>query len=188
MNQILLTGFGGQGILFAGKFLAYAGMLKGHEVTWLPAYGPETRGGTSSCGVIISDDPIGSPVVLSPDILVCMNRPSLDKYEDSLAPGGTLFIDSTLAERKAAPREGRAVHYIPATQLAYDNGLAGLANMILMGRIMGVCGLFDRAAAEKALGKAISSRRQDMLAQNLRAVDLGLAYHAETEGTVCQGK
>ena len=98
-TQLLLAGFGGQGILFAGKFLAYAGLLEGRQLSWLPSYGPEMRGGTANCSVILSDEPVGSPIVSNPDILVAMNLPSLDKYEDAVVPGGMIFVDSTLIKR-----------------------------------------------------------------------------------------
>ena len=99
-KQMLLSGFGGQGILFAGKFLAYKGLTDGKQVSWLPSYGPEMRGGTASCSVIISDDAVGSPIISNPDILVAMNLPSLDKFENTVVSGGIILADSTLIERK----------------------------------------------------------------------------------------
>ena len=113
-NRFLIAGFGGQGLLFAGKFIAYKGMIEEKQVTWLPSYGPEMRGGTASCSVVISDEPVSSPIVDTPDILMVMNLPSLDKYEDSVAPGGTIFVDSTLIERKVKRTDVNVV-YIPAT-------------------------------------------------------------------------
>ena len=95
-KQMLLSGFGGQGILFAGKFLAYKGLTDGKQVSWLPSYGPEMRGGTASCSVIISDEAVGSPIISNPDILVAMNLPSLDKFEKSVVSGGIILADSTL--------------------------------------------------------------------------------------------
>ena len=112
-TQYLFAGFGGQGILFSGKFLAYKGLTEGNQVSWLPSYGPEMRGGTASCGVILSDSPVGSPIVSKPDVLVAMNLPSLDKYEETVVSGGTIFVDSTLIERKVN-RTDVNVHYIPA--------------------------------------------------------------------------
>ena len=96
--QYLFSGFGGQGILFAGKFMAYKGLIEEKQVSWLPSYGPEMRGGTASCGVIIGDEPVGSPIVTTPDVLIAMNLPSLDKYESTVAPGGVIFVDSTLVQ------------------------------------------------------------------------------------------
>ena len=125
-KQFLFSGFGGQGILFSGKLLAYKGLIDEKQVSWLPSYGPEMRGGTASCSVIISDDPVGSPIVSKPDVLVAMNLPSLDKYEDAVVPGGIIFADSTLIERKVK-RDDVTVYYVPATKLANDNGTPTLS-------------------------------------------------------------
>jgi 2-oxoglutarate ferredoxin oxidoreductase subunit gamma len=111
-NRILIAGFGGQGVLFAGKYLVYSGMLTGHEVSWLPSYGPEMRGGTANCSVIISDTPVGSPIVSQPNILIVMNLPSYDKYEKSAVPGGKVFVDSTLINREAS-RQDVESFYVP---------------------------------------------------------------------------
>ena len=100
-HQILIAGFGGQGVLFAGKLLAYKGMFENRQVSWLPSYGPEMRGGTANCSIILSDIPVGSPIISNPTALVAMNLPPLDKYEDTVVAGGKLFIDSSLIERKA---------------------------------------------------------------------------------------
>lgn len=99
-TNLLFAGFGGQGILFSGKFLAYKGLIEDRQVSWLPSYGPEMRGGTANCSVILSDEPVGSPIVSRPDVLIAMNLPSLDKYEDMVVPGGKIFVDSTLIERQ----------------------------------------------------------------------------------------
>ncbi len=174
-QNYLLSGFGGQGILFAGKFLAYKGLTSGKQVSWLPSYGPEMRGGTASCSVIVSDDPVGSPIVSNPDILVAMNLPSFDKFEPTVRPGGVVFADSTLIERKSE-RTDITVHYIPATQLASDNGFPTLANMIIVGKILKELGEFDEAALRTALGKVISAKRADMLETNLKAMKIGAEY------------
>jgi 2-oxoglutarate ferredoxin oxidoreductase subunit gamma len=174
MRKILTAGYGGQGILFTGNVFAYAGMLQGKHVSWIPSYGPEMRGGTTNCVVIIADLPIGSPVINDPDIVLCFNLPSLDKFESWLAPGGTLFVNSSLAKRKAA--ESINAHYIPATQLAIDNDLEGLANMIMAGKVMRECGLCDLATAEAAMIKTVSERHQDRVAMNMKALDIGFNY------------
>ena len=98
--QIVIAGFGGQGLLFSGKVLAYAGLMDGRQLSWLPSYGPEMRGGTANCNVILSDTPVGSPIVSRPNVLMVMNNPSLDKYEDAVQPGGSIFLDSSLIGRK----------------------------------------------------------------------------------------
>lgn len=171
-TQYLFAGFGGQGILFSGKFLAYKGLMEDKQVSWLPSYGPEMRGGTASCSVIISDTPVGSPIVSKPDVLVAMNLPSLDKYEDSVVSGGTIFVDSTLIERKVK-RTDVNVYYIPATKLASENNMPTLANMIIVGKILSVLDEYNEEGINGALGKVISARHADMLDFNLKALSIG---------------
>ena len=174
-NQFLFSGFGGQGILFAGKFLAYKGLLDEKQVSWLPSYGPEMRGGTASCSVILSDDAVGSPIVSAPDVLVAMNLPSLDKYESSVVSGGLILADSTLIERKVA-RDDVKVVYIPATRLAGENGIPTLANMIIVGKMLSELNDFGDASIEAALAKVVSAKRADMLDANRKALKLGAEY------------
>lgn len=171
-TQYLFAGFGGQGILFSGKFLAYKGLTEEKQVSWLPSYGPEMRGGTASCSVIISDTPVGSPIVSKPDVLVAMNLPSLDKYEDSVVSGGTIFVDSSLIERKVN-RTDVNVHYIPATKLASDNNMPTLANMIIVGKILKELGGYDEQSVNTSLSKVISAKHADMLNVNLKAMQIG---------------
>ncbi|MBQ2136156.1 MAG: 2-oxoacid:acceptor oxidoreductase family protein [Clostridia bacterium] len=172
-TSFLFAGFGGQGILFAGKFLAYKGLLDGKQVSWLPSYGPEMRGGTASCGVIISDTPVGSPIVSNPDVLVAMNLPSLDRYEDAVVPGGMIFVDSTLIERKVK-RDDVKVYYIPATKLASDNKTPTLANMIIVGKVLDALNDFQEESVITTLKKVISAKRADMLDVNLNAMKLAI--------------
>ena len=175
-TQFLFSGFGGQGILFAGKFLAYKGLMDNKQVSWLPSYGPEMRGGTASCGVIISDEPVGSPIVARPDVLVAMNLPSLDKYESTVKPGGKIFLDSSLIDRKVERTDVEA-YYVPATQMASDNGLSGLANMILAGKLMKEMGDFeDEEAVINSLKKVVSVKHPEMFEKNLQALKLGRDY------------
>ncbi|MBR0121176.1 MAG: 2-oxoacid:acceptor oxidoreductase family protein [Clostridia bacterium] len=174
-KSILLAGFGGQGILFSGKFLAYKGLIEGKEVSWLPSYGPEMRGGTCNCSVIISDTQIGSPIITNPDILVAMNLPSLDKFENEVVPGGQIYVDSTLIERKVQ-RDDVDVFYIPATKMASDNGIRTLANMIIMGNIIKHCDDIPHDNIDKAMAKVVSAKHQDLLGVNINAVELGYNY------------
>jgi len=171
-TQMLIAGFGGQGILFTGKFLAYKGLVEGKEVSWLPSYGPEMRGGTASCSVILSDEPVGSPIVSKPDVLVAMNLPSLDKYEDTVVPGGIIIVDSTLIERKIN-RDDVTVYYVPATKLASDNDMPTLANMIIAGKLLKATDGFTEEGVEAALKKVISAKRADMLEVNKKAMQIG---------------
>ena len=175
-TNILLAGFGGQGILFAGKFLAYQGLIESKEISWLPSYGPEMRGGTANCNVIISDEPVGSPIVSKPDALIVMNLPSLDKFESTVVPGGKIFVDSTLIERKVE-RDDVNVYYIPATGMANESGSPTLANMILVGKLLEIFGEYDEENVRKALGKCISARHQDLFDLNLAAMELGRKFN-----------
>ena len=174
-TKFLFSGFGGQGILFSGKFIAYKGLTDDKQVSWLPSYGPEMRGGTASCGVIVSDEQVGSPIVSAPDVLVAMNLPSLDKYEASVAPGGMIFADSTLIERKVE-RDDVKVFYIPATSLASENGFPTLANMIIVGKVLKEIGDYDEASIEATLKKVISAKHANMLEVNKKAMKLGAEY------------
>ena len=176
-TNLLFAGFGGQGILFSGKFLAYKGLIEDRQVSWLPSYGPEMRGGTANCSVIISDEPVGSPIVGNPDVLIAMNLPSLDKYEDAVVPGGKIFVDSTLITRKVR-RTDVEVHYIPATQMASDNRMPTLANMIIMGKVLQACPELGATHIQEALKKVVSARHQDLLAVNEKALQLGAEYQA----------
>ncbi len=171
-KQFLFSGFGGQGILFSGKFIAYKGLMDGKQVSWLPSYGPEMRGGTASCSVIVSDEPVGSPIVSKPDVLIAMNLPSLDKYESSVAEGGMIFLDSSLIERKVE-RDDVKVFYIPATRLAGENGMPTLANMIIVGKVLKELGDFSPESVDAALSKVISAKRADMADINRKAMQIG---------------
>ena len=174
-KQFLFSGFGGQGILFAGKLLAYKGLMEDKQVSWLPSYGPEMRGGTASCGVVISDKPVGSPIVSTPDYLIAMNLPSLDRYESAVKPGGIIFADSSLIERKVK-RDDVTVYYLPATTLANDNNMPTLANIILMGKVFSALDEFNEDSISAALSKVISARHADMLETNKKALYIGAEY------------
>ena len=171
----LFSGFGGQGILTMGINIAEAAYSRGAHSSWLPSYGPEQRGGTASCSVIVSDSQVGSPIVSNPDVLVAMNLPSLNRFEASVVKGGTIFYDSSLIERPVARGDVKAVG-VPATKLASENGFPTLANMILLGKILSDRGEFTDEGIRAALGKVISARHADMLEVNLRAMQLGANY------------
>lgn len=174
-TQILIAGFGGQGVLFAGKFITYKGLLENKNVSWLPSYGPEMRGGTANCSVIISDDPVGSPIVSNPDVLMVMNLPSLDKYENAAAKGAKIFVDSTLIARKVERKDVEAF-YIPATQMANDAGIPTLANIIMVGKIIKETGVISHEDLVGALKKVVSAKHADLLDVNLKALDMGYNY------------
>ncbi len=171
--NLVLAGFGGQGLLFAGKVTAYAGLVEGREISWLPSYGPEMRGGTANCSVCVSDEPIGSPLVLTPNALIAMNLPSFDKFIDTVVPGGVALIDSTMVSAKTNRTDITAI-YVPATKLADDNGLSGLANIILLGRLYKELGFCSEEALDKGLAKCVPASKAAMLDANRKALKLGM--------------
>ena len=171
--NFVFAGFGGQGILFTGKVVAYTGMMEGREVSWLPSYGPEMRGGTANCSVCLSDIPVASPLVLEPNALVVMNNPSFDKFIGAVAPGGCAVIDSSLVTAKT-DREDIQAFYLPATKLAQENGLQGLANMIMLGGLLKVTGFTTLDNLQVGLAKCVPPSKQHLMEPNLRAVRLGM--------------
>ena len=175
MKQYVFAGFGGQGMLLIGKFLAMANMLDGKHVSWLPSYGPEMRGGTANCNVILSDTPVGSPIVQHPNVLIVMNTPSLDNYEPMVVPGGKIFVDSTLITR-TVERDDVEAFYIPATQMATDMGYHGLANMILLGAVLAKTGCVDDGTVDEALHHVIPARKANLFDANKACIEAGKAY------------
>lgn len=171
----VLAGFGGQGILFMGKVIAYGGLEDGREVSWLPSYGPEMRGGTANCSVTISDQSIGSPLVLSPNVLVAMNLPSLEKFLPTVVPGGKVFLDSSLIGSYES-REDVEFHAIPATRLAEENELDGLANIILVGKLFEETAFCSEEALRKGIEKSVPPSKRHLIEGNLKAIALGRSY------------
>ena len=174
-EEIIIAGFGGQGVLSMGKILAYSAIMQDMEVTWMPSYGPEMRGGTANCSVILSDTPVGSPIVSNPDILLVMNLPSLDKYENSVPAGGKIFVDSTFIERKVN-RDDVDVYYIPATKIASDAGVPTLANMVLLGKVIKETGVISLEGMRAMFEKIISAKRQNLIDTNLSTIELGYNF------------
>lgn len=175
-TEILIAGFGGQGVLFAGKLLAYAAMDEGKEVTWIPSYGPEMRGGTANCTVIISDEEIGSPLVSNPQVVIAMNRPSLDKYESLVKSGGLLIINTSMVDRKATRKDIRVVE-VAANEVAEKLGDKRMSNMVLLGALLAQLPILPEDAIEKALKAHLPERQHNLLSQN---------YDALHEGARCQ--
>lgn len=171
--NVLLAGFGGQGILFAGKTLAYAGLMDGKEISWLPSYGPEMRGGTCNCSVVISEEAIGSPLVTQPDVLFAMNLPSLDKFVDAVAPGGTILVDSSMIDKKVE-RTDVNVYYIDATKIADEQGIKGCAIIILIGKLFKELGFCSKDALDAGIRKVIPAKKAAMLELNLKALQIGM--------------
>ena len=171
-TSILLAGFGGQGVLFAGKFLAYKGLSQGKQLSWLPSYGPEMRGGTANCNVILSDSPVGSPIITKPDVLVAMNLPSLQKFVDAVVPGGKIILDSTLIAAKVE-RDDIEVFYVPATQMAKDAGFATLSNMILTGKVLKEIDIVAFDGNEETLKSFIPAKKAGLIDMTLKALQIG---------------
>jgi Pyruvate:ferredoxin oxidoreductase and related 2-oxoacid:ferredoxin oxidoreductases, gamma subunit len=171
-QRILIAGFGGQGVLFLGKWIAYAGALRQKQVSWLPSYGPEMRGGTANCSVILSENPIGSPIVSEPDVLIAMNLPSFLAYQASVRPGGEIIYDTSLIHEQPARADVRyrALH---ATRLATDEGLDGLANMILLGAFLEDCLPLTQAERTQVLSQVVPVHKKHLVEANMRALALG---------------
>ena len=174
-TQVLIAGFGGQGILFSGKFLAYKGLMEEIQVSWLPSYGPEMRGGTANCNVILSDDPVGSPIVTTPDVLIAMNLPSLEKYVNTVAKGGQIYVDSSLIDAKVV-RDDVDVFYIPATQMAKDAGISSLANMIIIGHMLENNENMSFDGVDAVVEKLVPPKKAALKELNMKALTLGKNY------------
>jgi 2-oxoglutarate ferredoxin oxidoreductase subunit gamma len=177
-TSIIISGFGGQGTLFAGQVLAYAFMDNGLEVTWIPSYGPEMRGGTAHCTVIVSEAPIGSPLVRHPDVVLALNLPSVDKYEKLVPDKGVLIANSSLFNREIE-RKGIKSLLIPANEMAEKIGLSRLANMVMVGALAAAKPILPLDALKKALQEHIPERHQKTLPQNFTAMDKGYEFAME---------
>ena len=170
-KRIFVAGFGGQGVLLIGQMLSYAAMYEGREVTWMPSYGPEMRGGTANCTVCISDDkPITSPLVTKCEVLVAMNGPSLDKFEDMLVPGGHLFINSSVINFKAK-RTDVNVHYVDTVHIAEQEvGNAKTANMVMLGAIIRTSNVVSLDIMDKVLEKTMTGGKAKLIPANKTAL------------------
>ncbi len=171
-TEIMIAGFGGQGILFSGKVIAYAGLMNNKEVSWLPSYGPEMRGGTANCHIIISDEPVGSPIIVNPDVLIVMNKPSLEKFENAVKPGGVIIIDSTLIDRKVT-RDDVTVKYVDATQIAMDNNSPKLANMVIIGAMLKATGVMTLDEIKKGVEKSTPASKAHLVDSNMGLISAG---------------
>jgi 2-oxoglutarate ferredoxin oxidoreductase subunit gamma len=173
---LLLAGFGGQGILSAGKFVATAALMEGREVSWLPSYGPEMRGGTANCSVIISDMPIGSPILNETDALIALNGPSLDKFAGLVKPGGLIIVDSALVQG-APQRQDIRFMPIPASGIASEAGNMTFAAIVLLGCLAAASGCFSRGSFEKALYDALPERHHHLIPQEMALFDRGASFY-----------
>jgi 2-oxoglutarate ferredoxin oxidoreductase subunit gamma len=181
-QEVIIAGFGGQGVLFAGQLLAYAGMDLGKDVTWIPSYGPEMRGGTANCTVVISDQEIGSPFVKNPTAVMAMNLPSLDKYEHLVKAGGVLVVNTSMVNRKVE-REDITVVTIPANEIAEAIGSKRAVNMVMLGALLGNLDILPLEALESALEDHLPERHKKFLPGNLQALRQGAAHKVDEEVT-----
>jgi len=175
MTEVIMAGFGGQGILSMGKILAYAGMLDGKQVSWLPSYGPEMRGGTANCSVVVSDEEIGSPILNTCDVLIAMNGPSFDKFESSVVPGGTIIIDSSLVDRKLT-RDDVTLYEVPATKITSDLGNQAFAGVMLLGKAIKASGITTPERFEEALKHILPERKHGMIPEEMKVLHDGMEY------------
>lgn len=171
-HELIIAGFGGQGVLLMGQLITYAGMIEGKNVSWLPSYGPEMRGGTANCNVIVSDEPVGSPVVNEADSVIVFNRPSLDKFEEFLKPGGTLFINSSLIDKKAT-RDDIKVLYVPANDAALHLGNVKVTNVIMLGAFIAAAGILKKESIIKSVENMFGASKASLIAINEKAFDEG---------------
>src|SRR5690606_27100008 len=171
-ERIIIAGFGGQGVMAIGQLLTYAGMIEGKQVSWLPSYGPEMRGGTANCNVVISSDDVGSPVVLDATTAIIMNKPSLDKFENSVVKGGKLFINSSLIDRKSE-RDDIDVYYVPCNKIADELGNSRVANMVMLGAYLEATKVVSVESVLEGFTKVFGERKAHLIPINKEALEKG---------------
>ena len=174
-EKLIIAGFGGQGVILAGKLLAYGGMIDGFNVSHIPSYGVEMRGGTANCAVIISDKDVASPLVSHPTSLIVMNKPSLDKFESAVVQDGNIFVNESLIERKVE-RDDVKVFYVPANKLAEEAGNGRASNMVMIGAFIAGTGVVTKENVKSSLTEVISRRNIKYNEVNYRAFDMGFDY------------
>jgi len=173
MDKIVLAGFGGQGVMFIGKVLVYAGMMDDREVCWIPSYGPEMRGGTANCSVIVSEQEINSPVIELADAGIVLNQPSFDKFRSHIKPGGVLVVNTSIVEIGSVPESVRVIA-IPASDIANELGKPALANMVCLGALLPSLSLCTKKSVDKAMNKLVGKNKPEMYELNMAAIQKGL--------------
>ena len=172
-KEIIIAGFGGQGVMSIGKNIAEAGVEEGLEMTWVPSYGPEMRGGTSNCSVILSDTRIGTPLIEHPTDIIVMNRPSLAKFEPDVVPGGGVFINSSVVKEKVT-REDVNAYYVPSDDIARELGNLKVGNMVMLGAYVGVNEFLRRETVEAMIKVLFAGKKADLIPLNLEALERGI--------------
>ena len=173
-REVILSGFGGQGVMSIGKNLAEAGVVEGLEVSWVPSYGPEMRGGTANCTVILSEQRIGAPLVEQTTEIVVMNRPSLMKFEPTVRPGGTIFVNSSIVPDKVTRDDVRAV-YVPCDAIAAELGNPKVSNMVMLGAYIGATGALKVETIERMIHEMFTGKKAKLVPLNLEALKRGIA-------------
>ena len=173
-NEIMIAGFGGQGVMAIGKTLAEAGMKEGKDVSWLPSYGPEMRGGTANCCVVLTDESIVSPIVLEPTELIAMNLPSLLKFEPTVAPGGTIFVNSSIIAEKVQREDVRAI-YVPCLEIAQELGNMKVANMVMLGAYVAATKILKPETIEHMIEEMFAGAKAKFIPLNIEAFRRGMA-------------
>ncbi|MDF2874509.1 MAG: 2-oxoacid:acceptor oxidoreductase, alpha subunit [Sporomusa sp.] len=173
MDKVLLAGFGGQGVMFIGKVLAYSGMLGGREVCWIPSYGPEMRGGTANCSVLVADEEIHSPVINQADAGIVLNQPSYDRFLGRIKPGGTLVVNSSIVKLNPK-RDDINIIAIEATELANEIGNSSLANMVCLGALLPSLSLVNMESVKKAMDEVIGKKKPELYELNVAAINKGM--------------
>ncbi len=174
-EEIIIAGFGGQGVLSAGKIITHAGMLEGKYVSWLPSYGAEMRGGTANCHIIISDKEVCSPLVNNPTTLIAMSLPSIEKFEKAIKKNGVLICDKSLVHRSAS-RDDITAYEIPATEIAYNIGDVNFASIILLGKLITETQIIGEDSFKKALEAVLPSKKHYLIPKEIEALEFGMAY------------
>ncbi|MDD6883960.1 MAG: 2-oxoacid:acceptor oxidoreductase family protein [Eubacteriales bacterium] len=171
--QLIVAGFGGQGVLLMGQLMAYAGMLDGKEASWMPAYGPEMRGGSANCSVVISDEPVGSPKVEDADVVIAMNRPSMELFEKNVVPGGLLLYNSSLIDVKPSRTDIRVIP-VPCNDIADEMGNSRVANMVMLGALLECTKPFDTELLVEALRHKLGAKKEKLIPLNREAIQKGM--------------
>lgn len=173
-KEIIISGFGGQGVMSIGKSLVEAGVNEGLEVTWAPSYGPEMRGGTANCSVVLSDKPVGSPVFTHPTELIAMNLPSLLKFEPAVVKGGLIFVNSSVVSQKVEREDVKAV-YVPCAEIAYEIGNPKVANMVMLGAYIAATGALKKETIEAMISALFTGPKAKLVPLNVEALSRGMA-------------
>jgi len=177
--RFIFAGFGGQGVMLMGRILAYAGMIEGKNVTWMPSYGPEMRGGTANCTVVVSDEPVASPVVDKAETVVAMNIPSMIKFQDFLVENGYFFLNKSVIDREPDKKEDIKIYKIECNEIADKLGNLKVANMVMLGAVIGATKIVSKESVFKALEKKLTGKKAELIELNKKAIEEGMKKVSE---------